>query len=58
MTRNSWSLSRTAISYLGLIGKWNRSSGGIFANEVRRLYEADDGVKVWIDWVIRMRNFI
>ena len=31
---------------------------GIFANEVRRLYEADGGVKVWIDWVIRTRKFV
>jgi len=28
-----------------------------FTEEVRRLYEADDGVKVWIDWVIRMKKF-
>ena len=30
----------------------------IFAKEVRRLYETDDGVKVWIDWVIRMKKFV
>jgi len=29
-----------------------------FTEEVRRLYEADDGVKVWIDWVIRMKKFV
>jgi hypothetical protein len=26
--------------------------------EVRCLYEVDDAVKVWIDWVIRTRKFV
>jgi len=30
----------------------------IFVKEVRRLYKTDDGVKVWIDWVIRIKKFV
>ena len=26
--------------------------------EVRYLYNVDDAVKVWIDWVIRTRKFV
>ena len=29
-----------------------------FLEDVRRLYEVDDTVKVWIDWVIRTRKFV
>jgi len=29
-----------------------------FAEEVRHLYEANNGVRVWIDWVVRMRKFV
>ena len=29
-----------------------------FAEEVRRLYEVDGGVKGWIDWVLRTRKFV
>ena len=29
-----------------------------FPEGVRRLYEVDDAVKVWIDWVIRTRKFV
>ena len=30
----------------------------IFTKEVRGLYKVDDGVKVWIDWVLRTRKFV
>jgi len=29
-----------------------------FLEDVRRFYEVDDVVKVWIDWVIRTRKFV
>ena len=29
-----------------------------FSKEVRRLYKVDNAVKVWIDWVIRIRKFV
>jgi len=29
-----------------------------FLEDVRRFYEVDDAVKVWIDWVIRIRKFV
>jgi len=32
--------------------------GQVSVQEVRRLYEADAAVKVWIDWVIRIRKFV
>ena len=30
----------------------------IFAEEVRHLYKANDGVRVWINGVVRMRKFV
>jgi hypothetical protein len=32
--------------------------GPVSLRDVRRLYEADAVVKVWIDWVIRIRKFV
>jgi hypothetical protein len=32
--------------------------GPVSLRDVRRLYEADAAVKVWIDWVIRIRKFV
>jgi len=29
-----------------------------FLKDVRRFYEVDNTVKVWIDWVIRIRKFV
>jgi len=29
-----------------------------FLKDVRRFYEVDNAVKVWIDWVIRIRKFV
>jgi hypothetical protein len=32
--------------------------GRVSPQDVRRLYEVEDAVKVWIDWVIRTRKFV
>ena len=29
-----------------------------FLKDVRRFYKVDNAVKVWIDWVIRIRKFV
>jgi len=29
-----------------------------FLEDVRRFYKVDNAVKVWIDWVIRIRKFV
>ena len=40
------------------INKGKKGNSGTFVKQVRRLYEVDDGVKAWIEWVIRMRKFV
>ena len=29
-----------------------------FLKDIRRFYKVDNAVKVWIDWVIRIRKFV
>jgi hypothetical protein len=41
-----------------LLSGIGEDKGRVSPQDVRRLYEVEDAVKVWIDWVIRTRKFV
>jgi hypothetical protein len=41
-----------------LLSGIGEDKGRVSPQDVRRLYEVEDAVKVWIDWVMRTRKFV
>jgi hypothetical protein len=41
-----------------LLSGIGKDKGRVSPQDVRRLYEVEDAVKVWIDWVMRTRKFV
>jgi hypothetical protein len=41
-----------------LLSGIGEDKGRVSLQDVRRLYEVEDVVKVWIDWVMRIKKFV